>query len=249
VNRNTLKKLRRGIRDREAQHERAEDYATNAAWRLRKICASGRNERGDFDTSAAASGAARFLSLLVHNDWDSGEFLCVEWALDRLLGEFVKRHARCVDRIHHALQHGAHDRRNPIVWNDLDNSAFFVPCPLDDRHDDRRAFVLDSQGRSTLFVQERNAALESRTIHVRHLHRRTGSSGLREQRSLASYIRDGMKLEYNDCRDAGYILSCSWGGIPKEATVDRGHLHFSEITHILWWLRQALEAVKTGCSP
>ena len=214
----------------------ARDYATHAAWRLRKI-APGQG-RGDFDTSAAASGLARMMSLLVHQKWESGEFLCIEWAIDQLLGNYVQRHAHFVSRIHHALVRGRHDHRNRFDFGWGDNYAYFVDVPLREHDDSANGFVLEGQSRSVLILDVGRVAT-GRTIHARWVRTRWHREGL----SLKKWRECGFRPNYGDCRDEGYVLSCRWGLVPMAPSVDRGHQVFGDVTHLLWWLRMAHDAL------
>jgi len=243
-----LKKLTAQLAKRDAKCQKLDDYAINAARRLRKLSNENtpakQKKRGDFNTCDVAPAVAKFLSLFVHN-WDSGEFLCIEWAIDRLLGDYVKRSIGKIDRIYQELVNGNYTQRKPIRYH-CDRAVYWVPVknPDDSPHFSRLAFVLDTQSQRYIVIIE-NLGSIGRKLHVRKLFSQCDSSSKWPNKvpSLKKFIKDGVDPEYGDCRDAGYVLSCEWGMAYIGTKVDRGFDHFGDVTNFLWMIRSTLEVI------
>lgn len=249
-----LKKMNDAMAIREAVAQKAQQYGRMAARHLKSLVPGDPGKPLDFETSPASDALAEILNQFVHRDWDSGGYLCIEWAMERFWGlQFQEQYMMFVE-LHNELERRCHQcRHNALVWNDLDWSAWIEPVKKDkDGNKTRLAFVLDSQGRSILFVIDRHTIGElykKTQIHVRNLANRTRHLPGCEKRyielpSLVWYRNRRFEMKYGDCRDNGYILSYT-----KQlgtVSIDRAYDHLSDIAHVVWFAQMTLAELIGG---
>lgn len=220
-----IKKWKKVSRDREDITEDAENYMCNAARRLKEKLPG--TKKGDWETSIAATSIARFLTFFVH-DWDCGEYLCIDWVMERFMGIMFHRHMSKVTWIYQYLIDNKHDCKNPCEKL-YDSNIYYINSGFsdsDNHWDYRRITSLNNKGRYYLFIDEGNCI--SRRFHVR-------------QMNPTTYLRKG--LAYSDCRDKGYVLT--WEEIcGSKGKIEWAYRHYDEIKHILWLIRLMYSAVK-----
>lgn len=133
----------------------------------------------------------------------------------------------CLKSIHARLVERGHDRRNKLVYNDLDNSAYYIP------NADKRITVWKDQNYVWLVMQDWLPYMEDlplfRSLLVRKVwpRLRRNRYGRVTHPTIKWYLGGGQKNGFSAYHDAGHILTY------KNGHVDRAAYFFGETEQFL----------------
>lgn len=193
---------------------------------------------------------------------------CIEqflrWTFERYWGIEVERHLPLFDEYWTWLNDNNARRNNPLVWGDVDCSAW-VEFP---KAESRRVLVVETHcamrdDNVHLFIRDNGVLFNH--FHVRTCWPRTtrvkgygkGAKGWDwvKHPSLALYREMDFKLPYADCRDSGYCISYEQvnrlteleGVVVRPGKVDNGHSAMLDIYWALWTLRGVGGGIEHPC--
>lgn len=207
------------------------------------------------DSDGLSTVLANMLNQIIeHNEEDdSAVLLSIEWAFEKFWGLQILDAMPMINDLYKRLIDGDHDKNNHYVYNDLDYSLWYEDIDVEKGRswvDKRRAFCMDSQGRTSLILVEdwmqfSDDDIPRGTLTVLkvwpRIKRARWNKDHIEHLSLSYYRRNNFAIKYHDTRDEGAIFHFDNSFDPKvEWAWSRG----GDISHFLWWWATSLETIK-----
>lgn len=171
--------------------------------------------------------------------------LLMRWILEKYTGILVMKALPDIHDVYRKLQYLRYTQNDPLVFNDLDNKAWWIPA------EDKKVFVMQSQSRFKLVIIDSDSIMDS--VHVRRLWYRWDAdrnSGWHKFKTLKWFKDHNWEPEYRDCRDEGYVLSyecMTCGERENHGKVDRGnHYEPQQFLNDIGWTQGALQEEQTS---
>lgn len=215
---------------------------------------------GGFTTLFKANTCAMILDAMTQDepDRECAELL-LKWTFNRYWGIEVERHLPMFDEYWTWLHDHNARRDNPLVWGDIDCSAWIELPKAKDRRvlvvvthcacrdDNTHLFIYD---KGTLFNNFHVRTCWPRTIRIKGYRKSQGWEMLKHP-SLTLYRQMDFKPNYGDCRDNGYCFSYKRIVVDptnvKNGEVDNGHAAMLDIYWALWTLRGVGAGIERPC--
>lgn len=224
------------------------------------------NEHFAEDKLNAPRAIAGAMAVLDLDDPKEVRHLYLEWTLEYFVGIRVQENLPDVDTIVSFLEEEGCTEDSPMVFNDLDDSLFYIP------DSDRKIYCHTSQNRRYLYIKD------GRRFHIRRYYdmydfgdhdswrekekARYHDNGIREaivnaealqdysdclpgnpypKRPSLQFFKDcDFRPRYSDGRDIGYVLSYNCLNGPR---VDWAIYNMAEIGNAIFHLRYAFDTV------
>lgn len=161
--------------------------------------------------------------------------LLIQWMMEHFAGFVVEQFLPDVIDVHQHLMSFQYTASDPLVFNDLDNRAWY---------ENESVFIMESQFRKKMVIVD-GMKIHARRIWYKYDESRNGTFS--KLKTLSWYRKNNWKLEYGDCRDAGYILSKGTTLSPE--TVDHADSHWCELEMFIFDIlgtQTALHDVQTA---
>ncbi len=167
--------------------------------------------------------------------------LLMQWMLEHYTGMLVMKAMLDIHNVHDTLRGFQYTQTDPLIFNDLDNEAWWIPA------EGKKVFVMQSQCRLKLVIMDSNLIMDK--VHVRRLWYKFDegrNSELSKFKTLKWFKDHDWEPGYGDCRDDGYVLSyerMTYGKGEKQAgKVDRGnHYEPQQFLDDIRWTSLALD--------
>jgi len=198
------------------------------------------------DTIDKATICGVFLDTVAQQEPDHE---CIELLLDWTFSTFwsieVERHLPLFDEYWEWLNKHNACQKNPLVWGDIDCSAW-IEFP---KNTNRKVIIIETHCAARddnihLFIRENNTFSDSldvrtcwpRTQRFKPFAQRSKGWDYVEKASLVLYRKKDFEVRYHDFRDVDYCLSYE-RILGQRGKVEHGHAHMLDIYWSLWALR------------
>ncbi len=138
--------------------------------------------------------------------------LLIQWMMEHFAGFVVEQFLPDILDVHRELIGLKYTASDPLVFNDLDNRVWY---------ENESVFIMETQFRKKMVI------VDGMKIHARRIwypYDEDRNATFRKLKPLSWYRKNNWKLEYGDCRDAGYILSKNV--MPFSKKVDHADSHW-----------------------
>lgn len=208
---NELKQLTQKINLWDRRRKRAIKLAVDGTAALRRM------KTGSQDGGEAFARAFYEWNLrddqIANKDGDySASLLPFEWCVEHYAGLKLWQWLPVLEAVHFSLVDRKLRKTNRRIYNDLDNSAYYIP------HEKKRIMIWGSQSSQELIVLQ-PSFINGLCVHVRKIWpRRSTKYGFRNLWSLSAYAENDYSGEYSDCRDNGYVLTYQGGQVRRKSS-------------------------------